>query len=500
MVANLFPDPFDGIGGETQFIESHLLDGNGRVRDLADVGREIGDGTAQLAYLEYQLRERMRTPTARGYPPKVFFSYRRETPEHVTWCVELARALEAAGYEVMLDALALTDAHPSAEQVGTFIGQLAAADVVLVVLTRSYVGDDHSMRDWLYEEWLRIRALRTMGLLEIIGVARDKDVDRSKHVAPHNILDLVIDVSELADETQRQRVLDFFGTYRGPRLTAGQASLLAQEAHDCIEKSMDRDEAAAAHLARIEPFPDTEEFRLAEVAYTAAFRTADETIRLAAETVQHNLTLSGSMALSESLWFLDFDRYAFPVLTTVAESPSRWRVRAHYLMADILWRQNYPRAARNHLTWCLTEKPRDHWEEWGELGEEARTKARGDIEVHDQEIARRERVEWPEKMAFLRPSEDCATGLDRQCDVCQARFWSGGMTCSLCGTIHPRGTDKCGLCEFPTLAWENLTFCPVCRRTFKETNGGRGRVMVVPRGPGEWFSVLWPQAKPSPFR
>jgi hypothetical protein len=497
MAANLFPQPINGIGAEANFIDSHLLDENGRVRDLADVAREIGAGSAQLTYLDYRLRERLRTPTTRGYPPKIFISYRQETPEHVNWCVQLARALEAAGYEVLLDALALTRADPSPEDIGEFIGQLDA-DVVLVVLTKSYVGDDHSMRQWLYEEWTRIVALRSMGLLEIIGVAREQGVDESSFVVPHNILDLVIDVSEISGDAGRRKVLDFFGAYRGPRLTGDQAGLLAREAHDSIDASERRDEpAAAAYLARIEIFRDTEEFRLAEASYAAAFRPPEEAVQLVNAARKLNPTLSGSIVLARSLWLLDLDAQAFPIVAEVAETPSLWRGEAHYYMADILARLGFPRTARNHLTWCLTDKPRDIWEKAGSIPEEAHDMVRSGIERLDLALARPEREEWPEQFLFLRSTEDRVAALDRQCDTCQARYSSDGAVCILCGSLHPQATDRCEMCAYQVVGWNQLNFCPVCRHGLGHS---KQRFMVSPRGPGERFSVLWPQANISMFQ
>jgi hypothetical protein len=130
VVSNLVPRQVSGVGPESQYIESHLLDKHGRVRDLNVVSREIGgDLLAQFAYVDHELGKQLRRPMARGYPPKIFISYRRESAEHIKWCEDLAGELKLAGYEVMLDELAIPAGKASPELLARFVGQLAAADV-----------------------------------------------------------------------------------------------------------------------------------------------------------------------------------------------------------------------------------------------------------------------------------------------------------------------------------------------------------------------------------
>src|SRR5215470_14194294 len=255
MVSNLDPRLVPGVGGgEEKYIESHLLDKSGRIRDLNQVAKEIGDFSMQFAYLDYELREHLRRPMTRGYPPRIFISYRRETPEHVQWCMELARKLQSAGYDVMLDALAVPEDNPPPETIGRFVGQLATADVALVVLTPSYLGTEREMRRWIYEEWLRIAALREWGLLEVVGVIRGgewwnsilkREGEWGNWVVSFTGRDALIDLSGQSPADLRP-VLDFFGRYSGPRILEADELLLAENAGACITACRAKDEQTAA--------------------------------------------------------------------------------------------------------------------------------------------------------------------------------------------------------------------------------------------------------------
>jgi len=479
-----------GLGGESRFVDSHLLDSAGRVRDWDVVAEEIGDATAQFAYLDYELREHLRKPMARGYPPKLFISYRRETPGHVAWCADLARKLEAAGYQVLLDALTFPEHNPSPAELARFVGQFAKTDVAVIVLTPAYAGTEDEMRRWLFEEAQRITSLRNTGMLEIVWIIRESGwyEDNPANAAPHEILDAVIDLSDRADGDVGP-VLEFFGQYEGPRLSDSEQDQLARDANSCILACRERDQlAAAAGLDAIRSYRDTEEYRIANAGYHAAFGSAEEAILLAEEVRRNNPTLSGSAALATSLWLADLDHYTFRIMAEITESPSLWRAQFHYQMSDILARQNLVRSAINQLSWLVKQ-----------LGSQERRGADPD-----------ERNEWllsqaREQRAKLTRLADTPSPLglwmadgrlepDQQCENCDARYCSAGGACALCGTLHPTQAKACWMCGEPVLLWANLPFCPVCRMSFAEDNGRRTAYSIIPRDPGHRFSVLWPQA------
>lgn len=490
MVSNLSPRRVAGVGPESRYIESHLLDKRGRVRDLNKVNEEIGDFVAQFAYLDYELRQRLRRPMARGYPPRIFISYRRETPEHVQWCKDLAGELETAGYDVMLDALAVPEDNPSAEVLARFVGQLATADVALAVLTPSYVGTDGQMRRWIYEEWSRIDALRTWGLLEVVGIIRERKV-RNSMITLNPGLDALIDLSG-RNQSDRRPVLDFFGKYRGPRIPEADGLMLAQNASDCIVACREqRDESAAATcLSRIKQFQETEEFRVANVSYHAAFRSPERARQLAEEARAKNPTFPASAEMAHSLWTADLDDYAFRAVAEIAESPSWWRGFFHLIMGETLQQRGFLLSALNHLNWCITVQLPGSWERLVRLPEELLDRVREDIRLIQGTIAKG-------PVALPSSAERRLPEPDRRCDVCGARYSSVGSACALCGTLHADGAANCEMCGYVIIPWQRMEFCPVCRKSFFKSVGGK-RIghLVLPRIPGDRFSVLWPYARP----
>jgi TIR domain len=491
MVSNLVPRQVLGVGAETGFIESHLLDKNGRVRDLDEIRRDSGGTIAQFAYLDYELGRHLRQPMARGYPPRIFFSYRRETSEHVRWCKDLAGELHNAGYGVMLDALAIQEEDPSMETIARFVGQLATADVALVVVTPSYVGTEREMRQWMFEEWSRIEILRTVGLLEVVGVIRAGDF-RNSMARFNPALDALIDLSG-RNQADRRPVLDFFGEYRGPRIREADELLLAQNANACITASQQRDETkAATHLSRLQPFKETEEFRVADVSYNAFFRPQGRAIQLAEEARGKNLTFSALAEMAHGLWAADLDDYAFRPMAEIAQFPSWWRGFFHLIMGETLERRGFLHSALNHLSWCVTVQLEGTLEQFGALPDELLDQARDDIRTIQRIMAKG-------PAALPATAERRLPEPDKRCDVCGARYSSAGSACALCGTLHGHGVANCEMCGYDVVSWRKLIFCPVCRSGFfKSVQGRRVEHVVLPRTPGGPYSVLWPYANPTP--
>src|SRR5208282_2634688 len=412
MVSNLIPRPVPGVGAESASIESHLLDKDGRVREL----NEADVAGVQFVYLDYELREHLRRPMTRGYPPRIFFSYRRQTPEHVQWCKDLAGELQIAGYDVMLDALAVPEDNPSTEILAQFVGQLATADVALVVLTSSYAGTERQMRQWIFEEWSRIEILRTWGLLEIVGIIRGGNWQDSM-VRFNPGLDALIDLSG-RNQADRRPVLDFFGKYRGLRIREADELLLAQDAGACITACNKRDEPTAAiHLSRIKRFQETEEFRVANVSYHAAFRSPGRAVQLAEEARAKNLTFPASAEMTRSLWTADLDDYAFRAMAEIAESPSWWRGFFHLIMGETLQQRGFLLSALNHLSWCTTVRLAGSLEQASRLPEELLDQARDDIRIIQRTIAKG-------AVAFSATAERRLPEPDSRCDICGARYSS----------------------------------------------------------------------------
>jgi hypothetical protein len=501
MVSNLVPRDNPDVGAESHYIDSHLLNKAGGLRDLKQVAKEIGDLSAQFAFIDYELREHLRRPMARGYPPRIFISYRRETPEHVRWCRELARALQNAGYQVLLDVLEIPD-NASPEVVGRFIGKLATADVVLAILTPSYPGTEsgppEGMRRWIFEEWARIHVLRDRGLLEVVGIIRAGDWKNSVRrregewanvLVSFSGMDAIIDLSARGP-ADLQPVLDFFGRYSGPRIPEADARLLAQHASACTTASRERDEpTAAAHLSRIQKFQQTEEFGVANVSYHAAFRSPQTAVQLFGQARAKNPTLPATAELVQSLWQADLDIHAFQTMAEIAEGPSWWQGEFHIYMAMILEQEGFLRSALNHLSWCSTTWPGLLGESPGPLTGERGQLVRGFTTEISAEIA-------SGTAAFRKSPERRLRKLDKQCDVCRACYSTVGAACRLCGALYPKAGPHCNMCGAAVTSLRQLSFCPVCHWSFSAApDGVRAGHLVTPRFPAGRFSVLWPQGK-----
>ena len=493
MVSNLEPRQVLGVGAETAYIQSHLLDKNGRVRDLDVVSRELDGTIVQFAYLDYEIGRHLQRPMTRGYPPKIFFSYRRESVAHIKWCEDLAGELQRAGYEVELDAIALPEENPSKEALAQYVGRLATADVALVVVTPGYVGTEREMRRWLFEEWTRIERLRIVGLLEIVGVVREGTY-RNTMASFNPALDALIDLTG-RDQADRRPVLDFFGTYRGPRIAPADRLLLAQNANSCIEACDQKNQATAAlHLSHIARFEETEEFRVANVVYHAAFRSAGQAIQLAEEARAKPLAFSALAALAQGMWSADLDFSAFRAMAEIAESPSWWRGFFHLIMGETLMKRGFARSALNHLSWCVTVRLDGSLQQESALGAEFLDQAREDMSIAQRVIAQGGGT----ISAAVEPRPRRS---DIRCDICGSHYSAAGWACALCGTLHAAGVKHCAMCGHDVISMRKLWFCPVCRTSFKNVHGHRIQSMLLSRRPGERFSVLWPYAKPvqNPF-
>jgi hypothetical protein len=286
-------------------------------------------------------------------------------------------------------------------------------------------------------------------------------------------------------------VLDFFGRYGEPRILEADGLLLAQNAVACITACREKDEPTAAmHLSRIKRFQETEEFRVANVSYHAAFRSPQIAVQLFKEARAKNLTLSASAEMATSLWMADLDDYVFQTMAEIVESPSWWQGAFHWYMSAMLEQQGFLRSAINHLSWCITARPPSASLQDNYLPEEARNQAR-------EEVARILRKLLQGSAAFRRSAEHRVPELDSRCDICEARYSSAGAACELCGALYAEAATHCEMCGFTVTSWQQLRFCPVCRTRFAGAPGSvRVKHMVTPRTPAGRFSVLWPQGKP----
>lgn len=467
-------DPIEelwGVGPEAQLIDENLFDERGDLRSYAALSEELGGMPAFLGLLELELRKRLRLPHARGYPPRLFISYRRESPDDIAWCVRLAEELDALGYDVLLDERVLGPAGADRNALARFMGQMADADIAVIVVTDAFLyheGQPNSMRDWIFEEWSRIKTLVDWGLLETVVVHRAGELVGSifGEVGKRSGY---IDLRE--DPSSPRPVADYFGPWQGQRLGPGDRERLGEGAAATVRFSFGAEadpEAALRAFASIEDLVGTEEHAVAEAYAQAAGGDFEGAARLALDAMNRNPTLPGAVLLGDLLWLMDFDRAAFTVFAPLSEGPSLWRHLMRVNMAMILSREGLLESAMNQFRWCLEAKgSKDLGGYWSAFGPAGLADCESQLEAISAQVGQ---------------------GPATQCPSCAAAFPEGWHACVYCGTTRPAG-DSCAMCiGDPPLMSDprELDFCPVCRRC------GSGNAYIVPREPkGAWSPLAW---------
>jgi hypothetical protein len=458
-----------GVGPEAKHVD-RLFDDAGELRDFADLSAELGEMQASLGLLELELRERLRRPHARGYPPRLFISYRRGSDEDVAFAVRLAEELEANGYDVLLDERVLGPAAEDPREVAKFIGVLADVDVALLVVTDGYLqheGQENSMREWIFEELMRIKLLTDWGLLETVVVHRDGEIgggifgplrDR------HGYVDLRAAPSDPGPASA------CFEPWEGIRLDPEQRARLGDRAAEVVVASLQggeaNPEAALAAYAEIEDLTGTEEQVVAAAHAALAAGDKRRMRELALDGLNRNPTLPGAFLLARLLWKNECHREAFTAFAALSEAPSLWRYGMREMMAATLVLANSPRAAVNQLRWCSAAQEGATLKDpvLSELG-----------------------IDVPATLDGL-VADTFVVGA-RHCGRCAAEFPPGWNACVHCGTTCPPG-EACGICAGDPPLMEDpgtLGFCPVCKRIEGE-NGGEAS--VVPREPWSFCSPL----------
>jgi TIR domain len=472
-----------GIGPEARYAEGDLFDSEGRLKSFEVLSEELGDMQAFLGLMELEIGSIMRRPHARGYPPRIFVSYRRESPEDIAWCDQLAQKLEANGYDVLLDERELgrsvLDGLPFAE-LARFMALLADSDVALVIASTGFVGESKSMRNWIFEEWSRIGYLDDMGLLEKVVVHRSGDIDDDGLFGRVGSRSAYIDLR--ADPEDHTPVLEFFGRYGGPRLDEAARARLGESAARAVELSLRRPpevDGARRAFEAISDLADTEEHGVAEAHVRAAEGDRPGCRTAAIETLRRNPTLPSGFLLARLLWLQDFDREAFAACAQLSEGPSFWRHFMRAIMGDVLVREGLFRAAMNQFTWCLVANGSP---QLGGYWSQCDPPALDD---------------WRERLAELagvvEPTPTAA------CPHCQAEFPQGWYACVYCGTTYPAG-EPCRMCDgdpphVPPIT--ELSFCPVCRRGTTD-DGESYNANIVPREPkGAWSPLAWQEGSSS---
>ncbi|WP_157631856.1 TIR domain-containing protein [Catelliglobosispora koreensis] len=128
---------------------------------LDQVVSSFGDARVRAAAMHDRIRELVRRPRSRGYPPWIFISYRWEGPEAKAWVRRLADRLRERGFRVHLDQdeLPVSDVGPHGIEIGRFVAQIVDCHYFLRVVTRGlavaanheWIGEESQLAGWLSE-------------------------------------------------------------------------------------------------------------------------------------------------------------------------------------------------------------------------------------------------------------------------------------------------------------------------------------------------------------
>lgn len=153
--------------------------------DLAKMTpEEAAAAGAGAAYARVQLWRLIDEAIAKGNPPehpRLFLSYRRESPEHLAWLRRLAHSLDQRGYDVMLDQFIQN--QEKAPSVPELVALIATCNIFVPVLTDGYferiklgdgpvVGHSYLSDGWVWDEFEAALRLGRMKRLVVTGLWR----------------------------------------------------------------------------------------------------------------------------------------------------------------------------------------------------------------------------------------------------------------------------------------------------------------------------------------
>ncbi|GAA0248681.1 tetratricopeptide repeat protein [Cryptosporangium japonicum] len=144
MVSSRFRVPFTGRPGEG-YLEDYLH--SATVESAID---RYGLLKIRRAALNSAVRDLARRPKLRGYPPRIFVSYRWDDEAGHEWIRNLVHHLRERGYHVELDQEHLDVIGPHGIEIGPFVARVIDCHIFLRVVTRKLLADD--AREWLVEE------------------------------------------------------------------------------------------------------------------------------------------------------------------------------------------------------------------------------------------------------------------------------------------------------------------------------------------------------------
>lgn len=511
-----------------------ILDAQGNLLPIEDLVQSVGETAALSLMLDYFGSKRYGAPATRGYPPRLFISYRRESAEHIAWVVELGQRVRAQGYEVLLDELSVIEPNDNTE-IALHMARLYYADAIVIVVSEHYFAQpdeygNRSMSTFVYEELQRVCHLSALGMVEVIVIVlagTDSDlVEFGINPGRHAVFDF------RGAELNTEAITRALGTYAGPVFSDAEQDEIAHIAHDAIAVSLEglgiqwdmdvpsppvpktRGTDPCAVLRTSAGFLVAHEYKVASVACEWASGNRAAAIELALEALSSNPPIALAADLAEWLWLMDADFAAFQELAQLADGPGRWLGMVHHMMGDILFRYGSYEDALNHFNFCVAWFERkDLRNPFGPQAELAAAMNAARVARCWSLMGRTDRAElfldrairWSHGHPNIMELVSLIIG-DKQHFVRQYAYWE----CGHCGAMFPLAASVCGLCGCrsrvdscemcgliaPPQTPDNMGFCPVCRKTTDSNQKGASRVQFVDRRLGGRWSFAAPPNEP----
>lgn len=475
---------------------------SGAVQDLLDEGVPLEDIDSEIyrrspgrhvefsawtfgALTDYRARTHLEAPRTRGYPPRIFISYRRVGSIAVRRSVVLAEALEDAGYEVIWDGA--LEGEQEMTDLADFYAEIARSDIGLVLLESEYWDtDEEGMRLWLYEEFYGLYKMHRLGLLELVYVLCDGFAG-----FPLNYVDHSIAVLDARGDDLAPLVIGLLGEYKQLRFDHAEEDELGARAGSIIRACVRaRPVEAELHVKALRGrYAGSEEFALAWAYYLWASGQIQSATQAALSLIRSNPSVPTVYLATKLLWLMDRDRAAFALASHLVFHTSLWQQSAVFIKGDASERVGLPLTAANHFR--VLSHTKSELRQTGNrlvpvrllmLLVESSHVGRDEIEqalqvLEDEDLvalapdgnpARIEHLMGRARHRLRAP----VNGPDAiVCDNCRSRYPTGTSVCLYCGTVHAHvDVDMpCPMCRVGdtiVTVETTLPFCPSCRMMF----------------------------------
>jgi hypothetical protein len=352
-------------GGGYKYLED-LPEEERRAAPAGPNDRRLGLARAAL---HSGVRDREATFRARGYPPKVFISYRWESDELRSWVARLGRHIEQRGFPVFLDQDVEVLRENDPVEIGRFVSVIVDCQIIVCVFTPQYAAG-LSPRLWLFEErqlmnLLARRGVRIVRLIKegpppeetmptdvLSSIDWSKGVGLEAEVPDHQ--GFLVDMTGASAD--RFESLDPHLRDPGPQVPAEVQHRFRPWLERVVElHEAGDDRASTAEFARGSEFGETSEYRrlAAHVALGQGETRKAAELALAAAS-DRNATPETLIDLAILLRELDENKAALHALSRVPWwLGEEWSWRVHFVQGDALDDLGSYIAALAHLRYAL---------------------------------------------------------------------------------------------------------------------------------------------------